>query len=33
METFRSALLHGVFPDSMLLAECLAVSLAADLLR
>jgi len=27
METFRSALLHGPFPDPMLLAECLAVSL------
>jgi lipopolysaccharide transport system permease protein len=27
METFRSALLHGALPDSILLAECFVVSL------
>ena len=27
METFRSALLHGPFPDPMLLAECVAISI------
>ena len=27
METFRGALLHGVFPDPMLLGECMAISL------
>jgi lipopolysaccharide transport system permease protein len=31
VETFRGALLHGVSPDPMLLAECLAVSLLVSI--